>query len=383
MSTTLYFGDLRTGRVTDTLLATGASWQQQLNAAGQVDSVTVAAAEVRAKQLRSSCRAARSFIVADVDGVLQEGGPVWSRTWDAERRQLTLGAAGLWSLFDHRMVVPVLAAGQRVQDVSFSPTLSDLGGIARQLVNLATSHVGGSLPLVHSAAVPAGDRTETFNGWELANLGEELRQITRRQVAAPDVRFRPRWRPGTPLSVEWVMEVGTEARPQLSQDGDDWFLDASVARSPVLRLNTDEDGTVMGWRGWVTGNGMEANILIGRNDQAAAYAALGYPLLEVEESRSTVTEQATLDGYAEALVDRSARPVETWTAEVTARVGRDILAGDYCQVTPHPTDPWLGSPTGQWGPGEGQAYMRVKAKAGSLGNDRVKLTMYDVAGVVS
>lgn len=383
MTTTLYYGDLRTGRVTDVLKATGASWQQTLNGAGQVDQVTVAGAEVRAKQLRSSCRAARSFIVADVDGVLQEGGPVWSRTWDAEKRQLTLGASGLWSLFDHRLVVPVLAAGQRVQDVAFTPTPSDLGGIARQLVVLAMSHVGGSLPLVHAAAVPAGDRTETFPGWELANLGEELRQITRRQVAAPDIRFRPRWKSGSTLAVEWVMETGTEARPLLTQAGDDWFLDASVARSPVLRLNTDEDATLMGWRGWVTGNGMEANILIGRYDLAAQYAALGHPLLEVEESRSTVTEQATVDGYAEALVDRSARPVETWTADVTARVGRDILAGDYCQVTPHPTDPWLGSPTGKWAPGEGQAYMRVKSKAGSLVNDRVRLTMYDVAGSVA
>lgn len=382
MTTTLYYGDLRTGQVIDELVPTGCSWKQVLNTAGQVDQVTVAGAEVRAKQLRRSCPAARTFLVVDVDGVLQEGGPVWSRTWDADKRQLTLGAAGLWSLWDHRLVVPVLAAGQRVQGATYTPTPSDLGGLARQLVGLAMSHTGGQVPLVHSAPVPAGDRVETYYGWELANLGNELRQLTQRQVAAPDIRFRPRWATGSQLRVEWVMEAGTEAQPLLTQIGDDWVLDASVRKSQVLKLGTDEDATLMGWRGWVTGNGMEADILIGLEDRAPDYVAAGYPLLEVEESRSTVTEQETVDGYADALVDRSGRPVETWTAEVTTALGRDILAGDYCRVIPHPTDPWLGSPTGAWGPGEGEAFMRVKSKSGGLG-DRVKLTMYDVAGQVS
>lgn len=373
MTTTLYFGDLRTGKVTDSLTATGATWVQAINRAGQVDQITVAGAEVGAKELRTQCQAARSFVVADVDGVLQEGGPLWARGWDDNAQVLTLGAAGLWSLWDRRMVIPVLAANQAVQTTATVVANASLGEIARWLVAQAMTHTGGAVPLVLPSA-EAGTHTETFYGWQLLNLGDQLRQLTQRQAFAPDIRFRPRWVAGAAqLYVEWVMEVGTDTQPLLTQTGDDWFLDASVPDSPVMSINTDEDGGAMGSRGWVTGNGMEADLLIGRSYDPALVDS-GWPLLELEESRSTVGEQDTLDDYAEALVDRSSRPVETWSVKVNGAVGRDILAGDYCRVTPSPTSAWLGK--------NGQAFMRVLKKSGSLG-DPVTLTMYDVAGAVS
>jgi hypothetical protein len=373
MTTTLYFGDLRTGKVTDSLAVTGASWTQAINRAGQVDQIAVPGAEVAAKDLRTQCQAARSFVVADVDGVLQEGGPLWSRTWDDATEVLTLGAAGLWSLWDHRMVIPVLAAGQKVQAASTVVANTSLGGIARALVAQAMTHTGGAVPLVLPAA-EAGTRTETFYGWQLPNLGDQLRQLTQRQAYAPDIRFRPRWKDGVAgLFVEWVMEVGTDARPLLTQVGDDWYLDASVPDSPVQRISTDEDATAMGSRGWVTGNGMEVDLLIGTAYDPSLIAR-GWPLLELEESRSTVTDQDTVNSYADALVARSSRPVEVWSVTVTGAAGRDILAGDYCRVTPRPTSPWLGK--------RGQAFMRVLKKSGSLA-DPVTLSMYDVAGAVS
>lgn len=365
--TTLLFGDLRTGRITDTLDATGCNWTQILNDAGAVDSVSVEAHEVRAKGLRQAARAARSFLAVDVDNQLQEAGPIWSRVWNDEQQQLTLGAAGLWSLFDHRKAIPVLAAGQLVQTAQIAVTGRALGGIARRLVQVATQHTGGSLPLVLPADA-LGDHTETFYGWELLDVGEQLRQLTKRESLPPDIRFRPRYTADR-LGLEWVLEVGTDDDPLLVQTGDDWYLDQNVPRSPVTNISTDEDATVMGSRGWVTGSGQEQDTIIGTAYDPALIDD-GYPLLEVEEMRSNVIEQSTVDDYATNLVARSARPVEVWQVQVHASAAAEMLAGHYARVIPKRGHPWLP---------DGEAFMRIRSKSGGLG-DKVTLSMYEIAG---
>jgi len=368
--TTLLYGDLRTGRITDTLGATSGSWAQVGNDAGSVDQVVIEGHEVAAKQLRRNAQATRTFLAADVDGRLQEAGPIWSRSWGGSaNRQLTLGASGLWSLFDHRKVLPVLAAGQRVQDAKTVVSGTDLGGIARALVAQAMTYVGGNLPLVLPPTL-AGDRTETFYGWQLAWVGDQLKQLTQRESGAPDIRFRPRYTTDG-LGIEWVMEVGTEDAPLLTQAGDDWYFDHSVRQSPVVDITTDEDATQMGSLGWITGSGSEADVLLG-TAYDPSLVTVGWPLLEVEENHSTVTEQDTVDSYADALVSRSSRPVEVWKVLVRASAAVEVLAGDYARVIAKPDDPWL--------LGE-EAFMRVRTKSGDLG-ENVTLEMYSVAGEV-
>lgn len=367
VSPVLLYGDLRTGRIIDVLDATSCSWSQVSNDAGRVDSVTVPEAEVRGKRLRVTAAAARTFLAVEVGGRIQEAGPIWSRTWDDAAGQLTLGAAGLWSLFDHRKVLPVLDPGTRVQDAVVGSAGTDLGGIGILLVREALMHVGGDLPLI-LPTVLSGTRRETFYGWQLLDLGDQLRQLTKRQSGAPDIRFLPRWTADR-LGVEWVMQVGTENAPLLTQAGEDWYFDASAPLTPVINISTDEDATVMGQRAWVTGSGNERDVLIG-TDYDPGLVDAGWPLLEVEELRSSVIEQATLDGYAAALVDRSSRPVEKWTVIVHASAAAEVLAGDYCRVIPRRDHPWLDG---------GEAFMRVKTKSGDLG-DRVTLEMYPVAG---
>ena len=370
MTTTVLFGDLRGGRISDYIDADAAGYEVVVNDAGSITGVQVPRAEVARLGLRQAAPAARTFLAVDVDGRLQEAGPIWSRRRELDSGTVTLDAGGLWSLFDHRKVVPVLAAGQRAQNVTHTVAGTDLGGIARSLVALAMTHAGGNLPLILPTA-QAGFRTESFPGWALHDVGEQLRQITKRETNAPDIRFTPRYTTDR-LSIEWVMEAGTEADPLLTQAGEDWYLDASVPRSPVVGIVTDEDATQMGMRGWVTGAGSEQDIRIGVAEDLALIAA-GWPLLEVEENRSTVLEQGTLDGHAENLVGRSARPVETWQVVVRSSVATEILPGHYARVVPDPADEWLG--------GEGEAFMRVASKRGNLG-DNVTLNMYAVRGSV-
>lgn len=363
----MLFGELRTGRITDTLDVTGCLWSQENNDAGAISNVTVPMREVRAKDLRQAAPAARTYLAVDVDGELQEAGPIWSRVRGED--DVTLGAAGLWSLFDHRKVIPVLAAGQRVQDATTTVSGTNLGGIARALVAQAMTHAGGDLPLVLPPAL-AGDRTETFHGWELSWVGDELRQLTQREAFAPDLRFRPRYTADR-MGIEWVMEAGTEDAPLLTQTGEDWYFDASVPQSTVVNIQTDEDATAMGMQAWVTGNGMEQDILIAEAYDPSLIDA-GWPRLEVESGseHSNVTDVLTLLGHAINLRDRSARPVEVWKVRVQASAAAQVLAGHYAHVTAHPDDAWL--------KGE-QAFMRVKSKSGDLG-ETITLDMYSVAG---
>lgn len=367
-TTTLLYGDLRTGRIYDTIDATALNWAQVLNDAGAIDSVQVPAAEVRAKQLRHTAPAAKTFLAVDVDGELQEAGPLWHRGWDDETQTLTLGAAGLWSLYDHRKVLPAPAFYTgRVQDVNMSSGLAELGSIGRQLVAQALYHVGGDLPLVLPAVV-AGSHTETWFGWQLLWIGDQLRQLTKRENG-PDIRFRPRYTTDR-LGIQWVYEAGTEAAPLLTQAGEDWYFDRTVPRTPVVNIVTDEDGTQMGQRGWVTGEGSEAGTLIGTAYDPAQVDD-GFPLLEVDEARSSVSEQATLDGHAADLVSRSARPIERWKVVVRAEAARGVWAGHFARVINRAGHAWLP---------DGESFMRIERKTGDLGGN-VTLEMYEVGAV--
>jgi len=371
VTTTLLFGELRGGRITDTLDVTGCTWSQVGNDAGSISQVVVPGHEV-AKKLKGVMFTARSFLAVDVDGRLQEAGPVWSLAWNDEAQTLTIGAAGLWSLFDHRKVLPALAAGQTVAtggdlgDTTFGGT--DLGGIGQALVIQAWNWVGGDLPIVFPG-YNAGDRTETWYGWQLANVGDQLRQLTKRADNAPDIRFRPDYT-ADKLSVQWFYEAGSEDAPLLTQTGDDWYFDQTVEKSPVLNISTDEDGTQMGMRAWVTGNGSEADILMSTAYDPALIDA-GWPLLEVDEADSTITDPGTLDDHSANLLQRSARPPVAWKVVVQASAAREVLAGHYARVIPKTDHAWLPA---------GETFLRVASKSGDL-THKVTLTMYPIEDV--
>lgn len=368
------YGDLRTGRIYGEIDVTGTDWAQTLNTGGSVDQVTVPDAEIARLDLWRNAPAARTFLAVEVNDRIQEAGPIWSRSYDWETGTMTLGAAGLWSLFDHRMVVKVLAAALQVRtgaDLgSVTLTGADLGEIARALVALAMSHVGGDLPLDLPDPRPGDAHTETFNGYELLILGDQLRRLTQRQTAAPDIRFTAYRDPDDRRFLRWRMETGTEAAPQLSQVGADWVLDTTARRGPVLGIGLDEDATVMGFRGWEIGTGSE-------EDQRMAMAydptlvTSGSPLLEVEESRTSDSEQDTLDGYASQLVARSGRPVQVWKATVHISAALEVTAGDYAVV----------KTKGHACLGTGSYRVRVQKKSGDL-TDRVVLDMFPLEAIV-
>lgn len=326
-------GELRTGKILTTVPCVSASWSVVYRDAGQIacDVPLDALSEADAAELVGYLDPARCFLAVRVGDLIVEAGPIWRHDWDDDTGILKVTGAGLWSLFDHRKVMKVLATGEKPAATSLSWSGWSLATIAKRLVETAMSHTGGSLPLVLPAD-EAGGHERTYPGHLLKGLGEALRDLTK-VIGGPDLDFAPRLTADR-LGIEWVMRAGTEAQPLLSQSGQDWRWDTTVPRSGLSGLSVTRDATGLGYRAWVPGSGMEQGLPIAMREDLAATGA-GYPLLEVEESYSSVTEQATLDAHAAALVARSVRPWVTWKwdAELSGPpIVAEVRPGDWALV---------------------------------------------------
>lgn len=315
MSIRIVAGELRTGRLLTDLPATDATWTTVLNDAGDISATIGLRAGARGAGFDlAHLDPARCYLAAVTDsGDVLEAGPIWKHDFDDSTGKLTVGAGGLWSLFDHRKVLPVLAAGQTAQHAVLSWSGTSLGTIAKRLVDTAMAHVGGSLPVVLPADV-AGVAERVYPGYELGWAGERLRQLAEVEDG-PDLAFQPRLTTDQ-LGIQWVMRHGTPASPLLTQTGADWRWDRGVVAGPLVNLSVSKDATRMASRTWAVGSGMETELVLG-TAQDLTLPAAGFPLLEAETSQTEVTLQATINGHAAALLGTSRRPWQTW--KVTTR----------------------------------------------------------------
>jgi hypothetical protein len=110
-----HVGELRTGRLTAEVPFSAASWQSVMDDAGALSFTTaVTDPAVRLLDLYTSAEPCRCFLAVsytDATGTetFLDGGPVWTHSYDSASGQLTVAGAGLWSYYDHRKILPVLA----------------------------------------------------------------------------------------------------------------------------------------------------------------------------------------------------------------------------------------------------------------------------------
>ncbi len=342
-----HVGTLRDGRLTSEIPVSQSSWSQVMDDAGPLSVVLPLAdpdvAALNPYLIAEPCRCFLAVSYIDDDGTetFLAGGPIWTHAYDDTTKMLTVGAAGLWSYYDHRKVLPVLAPGVNPATVSTSMT-SSLGTIAKKLVQLAHTHTNGSLPVVLPAD-ETGTNVRTFAGSAMTQVGQAMRDLTGVQ-GGPEIQFTPRRTAADGRFIEWVMRIGTIAQPLLSQVGDDWTWDASVARSSVAGISVNRDGSAMGNRAWEQGLGSDISTLFSQANDTTLTAA-GFPLLEVLDStHSDVNVQATLDTYSAGLLANSLKPVESWTVKVrrddTPNVAQ-YAVGDYVSITIGAANPYL------------------------------------------
>jgi hypothetical protein len=381
-------GDMLTGRRIQNVPVVSGSWSEVLNDAGDVScTVSLKDPAVQRLGLRESAAEGKAFLAAlDGDTVLQAG-PIWFHDYDGDTQQLTLTASGMWSYFDHRVLLPVLAGRNPTDattDTRFSNIVSDdtdpgypwptdtrktLQGIALFYVAQAQTWTGGNVPVILPAEVVGATNERWVKGSDLAYVGSRLADLTSVE-GGPDIMFTPRLQSDR-QGVEWVMRIGTPTDPHLFSLQRQKFHIGN-AKSSVSKLQVRGDGTRMASQAFGSGGRTVDQALISVSTDSTLTDA-NYPLLEaVDSSHSDVSEIATMQGYSDEIVAQGKAPQKVWQFihDLSQRPFLGAFnAGDFADVRVH-ADAYL-SP--------GTHSMRVLTRAGDETGTKVDLTFYPEA----
>ncbi len=324
MVVTIWAGDLITGALTIPLPVSAGSWSIDHRSEGSVSATMTLSPEIlrRFPGLVGKLDPWRCFLAAITDdSQVLEAGPILPHKYSDATGVLQVSALGMRGIFARRLLIsdPSRWPGGKPAEAVMSWSGVSLGTIAKRIVALAMSHDGGSLP-IDLPPDEVGTATRTYYGFELARISKRLKELEDVENG-PDLRFDPYLTSEGRLDrVRWQMKAGTTAAPELAQDGPDHEWDRNAVHGPVVSLDVDTDSSEMGDRAWVTGQGSDTQLLMSMYQDRGLRAA-GYPLLEVDESRPSVSRQSTLNAHTRALHRRSARPWQTWKLVVRADAG--------------------------------------------------------------
>lgn len=314
--------DLRTGAITAEIPLAGAKPSKKLGASGSINGTWALSSKFNGDPYVLTTPA-RTAIYAYRDGRPWWGGIVWTHAYDSKAGVVSLGAADFWSFFDHRKVLPLLPAAPAVDTVanqSVSYAQVDQNQIARNLIALAQSHTGGDIGIQVDQHDTGTLRDRTYNGYELADVGEALRQLSQ-VIDGPDMMFDVAGPDATGRPIR-ILRLGN---PTLGQQGSPWVFELG---GNLLSYTWPSDGTRMTSRQYAIGSGSEVGQMIAVAEDGSVYDN-GWPLLENDTSYSTVTEAGTLQDHADADQRAARLPVVTPTLTVRGdgRNARGVVVG--------------------------------------------------------
>jgi hypothetical protein len=374
-------GDLLTGTRIQWLQPVSGSWSEVLNDAGDLSCSVLLSDPVNAALgLRESAAVGKAFLAAvDGDLVLQAG-PIWVHDWDDDSQTLTLTASGMWSYFDHRVLLPVLAdrlPTDVTTDTRFSNIVSDpdavgypwvsdtresLQTIAVRLVEQAQTWTNGDVPVILPDE-EAGTSERWYKGSALAFVGQRLRELSG-VIDGPDIMFTPRWTTDR-LGIEWVMRVGTPSEPLLYSAQRQKFQ-LGIAGSSLSNLRVKVDGSRLASTAFASGGKSDGQAIVTVSEDTTLTAA-GYPTLDaVDSSHSTASEEATVQQYSDELVLHGKTPSTVWsfTHELSQRPYLQAFnAGDFATV----------SVRGSAYLEDGESTMRLLSRSGDIEGRKVSL----------
>ncbi|MEO6116017.1 MAG: hypothetical protein ABIP33_06495 [Pseudolysinimonas sp.] len=346
MTTSFIIGDLLTGRRIQTLNVTTGSWTDTLNAAGNVScEVSLRDPVNRGLGLFSSAAVGKSFLAAVDGNTILQAGPIWAHDYDRDSQSLKLTAAGMWSYFDHRVLLPILAGRLPTDPTTNSSYTTSYQGMVRNLVAQAQTASNGNVPVILPAEI-TGTFVRNYLGSDLGFVGGRISELTQLQ-GGPDVKFSPQFTSDM-LGVQWALLVGTPTQPLLFSPLDVVFK-PTAALTSISALKVNADGTSLASRAFGAG-GRTADVVVETVSIDTTLLNAGYPLLEaVDSSHATVSDTATMQKYSDELVLRGKVPIQTWSFTHDASLAAPLIgtfsSGDFGKTRVH-GDPYI--PDGEY-----------------------------------
>lgn len=301
--------DLRTNTLMETVPLEGVDFGKSLNDTDTFQATLQLPLYNSLGQLREAYELtmpAHTSVYAYRDSRPVWGGIIWTSNYDSATGKLSIGAADWWSYFDHRKILPVLAA-QAYTDTAHIGLLAttytgiDQNQIARNLLSLAQSHTGGDVGIVADTHDSFFNRTRTYAGFQMTSMGDVWRNLTR-VIDGPDIRFDVAF-PGADGKPGRRMLLGT---PQLGQTGSPWVWELG---GNVQAYKWSRDGTRMRSRSFAVGEGSDKYTPIGAYQNTALYD-LGWPVLEGDTTYDrTSGDTSTLPNHARADQELTELPV--------------------------------------------------------------------------
>jgi len=320
---TYLIADLRTNITLDELPLSDVQMSKVINGSGQFKGkLTLGDSKLSTRNVYDLTRPVRRVVYAVRDSRPWWGGIIWASTYDDDDKTVTIAAADFWSYFDHRKVLEALPAPpiatSYVAGLSKIYTAQDQNVIARGLVTLAQSHTAGDIGIVVDGGVVSGiARDRTYNGFELVDVGEALRNLANLSDG-PDILFDVAG-PGADGRPIRIMRTGT---PALGQQGSEHRFDLG---GNLLSFTWDSGGGSMASRAFAEGNGTDRGTKIAVAEDTTWYAN-GYPLLETDDVFSDVVLDATLNSHASDMAQGS---LPTVGIDLKLRTDMDPEIGDF------------------------------------------------------
>jgi hypothetical protein len=355
-------GFLRTGEILAELPADPA-YTDTLNAAGTATANIPLDAVPPEIDLRAVTTPWRCFLAVTRGRAVTWAGPIVTRRRQPGSDIIEIGASGLWSVFDRRVLARLGAWGYADEQADVLLTNLTLPSIAAEILRVATDRAGGDLPLLLPDSV-AGTNQRAYFGYELASTGQRLGQLVGVENG-PDIHFLPGWIPDG-SRIQWTARLGN---PYLGQAGSEYVFDHGAA---LIAWGSDEDTSSQATTALIPGDGMEHGRLIGAATDNSL-TTQGWPALDLVNSDHTdVKDPDTLAAYARSYQAAYRTGTELDTAVVRADTDPapgTYLVGDDAVFQPKPD---------RWTPSGPLRRRIIQISRQSGGSDVVSLTLAPV-----
>lgn len=368
-------GDFITGEYWFDLPAlAGSSWSHMLGTPEEI-TAGIALTDVDELGLVDVAVPWRSFLGVVLNDRVIAAGPIIHRGWGHDNGKFTLTAKGMWSWLARRVILPpgttpitiydeVLKRANPANNTTVAGSYRD---IIRRLIQQAMDWPQATPPIIFQFS-EGGPYNRSYLGTDLKSVGEACDQVTE-LIDGVDFEMRPSWIAGGRDHVVWVATGGTLANPYLSTDQlVEWDMGADDVN--LSGLTVTEDSTMLTTKVWFTG-GRSEDVPLFAASQSPLLSA-GWPLLEtVDSSHTSISTQATLQGWADDYISTNDRPVTLCSFSVRGDEPPTAQSYDVgawvnliCEGVPLLAD--------------GVNEMRLLGMAGSIDSAEVKLTMAPV-----